>query len=215
MILIDPSLASADPLTLKEQIAAVADLPALHLDVEDGNFIPNVTFGMKTIRAAAAVAPQTLDAHLMVTEPAMWIDDLLDAGVKRIAFHIESSPYPAEHLHRIRSGGGKAGLAFNLMAPVELALPYRDDLDYLLIMTSEPDGRGQQFRQAMVEKVAGARRLFGPDIPIVVDGGITAERIPQLAEAGATVFVLGRAVWSAADPSAECRRLAALGGKSV
>ena len=126
---IDPSLASADPLRLAEQIGQLEGHPFLHLDMEDGNFVPNLTFGLKTVQAVAAYADQELDAHLMVTDPGGYIETLLDAGVQRIAFHIEAAPYPAVYLNRIRERGGKAGLAFNCMEPVESALSYENSLD--------------------------------------------------------------------------------------
>lgn len=207
MILIEPSLASANPLNYQKAIESLGDVPRLHLDVEDGNFVPNITFGMKTIRAVADFAPQKLDAHLMVTDPSLYLDDLMDAGVEAIAIHIESGIYPLVHLQKIRSRGCRAGLAFNCMAPVESALPYADQLDYLLIMTSEPDGQGQLFNPAMLQKITRARALYGPDMNIMVDGGISEALLPEVVAAGANIVVMGRAVWSAEDPEAQCKHL--------
>ena len=207
MILIDPSLASANPFNYQKAIESLGDVPRLHLDVEDGNFVPNITFGMKTIRAVADMATQKLDAHLMVTDPGLYLDDLMDAGVEAIAIHIESGIYPLVHLQKIRSRGCKAGLAFNCMAPVESALPYADQLDYLLIMTSEPDGRGQLFNPAMLGKIARARALFGPAMDIMVDGGISEALLPDVVAAGANIVVMGRAIWNAENPEAQYRRL--------
>lgn len=207
MVRIDPSLASADPLRLAEQIEAIACHPVLHLDIEDGNFVPNLTFGMKTVRAVAAYTDKELDAHLMVTDPGVYIEELLDIGVRKIAFHIESTLYPAVCLNRIRERGGKAGLAFHCMEPVESALPYMDSLDYVLIMTSEPDGRGQKFNPCMLEKIRKARKLFPGSIRIMADGGILEERMDQVLDAGADILVMGRAVWEAEEPGRKIQEL--------
>lgn len=200
-------MASANPLNYQKAIQSLGDIPRLHLDVEDGNFVPNITFGMKTIRAVADFATQKLDAHLMVTDPSLYLDELMDAGVDAIAVHIESGIYPLVHLQKIRGRGCRAGLAFNCMAPVESGLPYAAQLDYLLIMTSEPDGQGQLFNRAMLDKIARARALYGPEMDIMVDGGISEALLPDVAAAGANIVVMGRAVWNAADPEAQCKRL--------
>lgn len=205
MIRINPSLASADPLRLAEQIDKLEGYPFLHLDMEDGNFVPNLTFGIKTVRAVAAYANQQLDVHLMVTAPGAYIEELLDIGVKRIAFHIESAPYPSVYLNRIRERGGKAGLAFNCMEPVESALPYENSLDYVLIMTSEPDGRGQKFNPYMLEKIRRVKELFSGRIEIMADGGISEEQMDQVMTAGADILVMGRAVWNAEMPGRKVR----------
>ena len=136
MITIVPSLASADQLNLEKQLSKLKKVKNIHLDIEDGNFVNNITFGMKTIRAVAAFTPQALDAHLLVMDPEPWIDQLLALGIKKIAVHIESARYPAVLLHKIRTAGGQAGLAFNCMASTDRALPYVDDVDYVLIIVN-------------------------------------------------------------------------------
>lgn len=200
MARIIPSLASADPLRMVEQISKLGDYPFLHLDIEDGNFIPNITFGMKTVRAVAGSTDKELDAHLMVTKPSDYLEELLENRVKRIAFHIEAVPYPAVYLNRIREEGGIAGLAFNCMEPVDSALPYENSLDYVLIMTSEPDGREQAFNPYMLKKIRRAREIFSDRITIMADGGISEETAKQVAEAGADILIMGRTVWGAKEP---------------
>lgn len=209
MIVIDPSLASAKQLNLQKQIDLLEDYPYLHLDVEDGNFVPNITFGMKTISEVAAYTEKQLDAHLMVTDPDSYIDELINAGVKKIAFHIEAEKYPAVVLQHIRRRGGCAGLAFNEMTSAELALPYIDKLDYLLIMTSEPDGEGQKYNPFLIHKIRQARKLFPPKISIMVDGGVSETTMKEVIEAGADTLVMGRAVWGAKNPAEKIRELIA------
>lgn len=203
MIQIHPSLASADQINLEKQISSLGDVRYLHLDIEDGNFVPNLTFGLKTIEAIASHAQQILDAHLMVNNPVNYIEKLSSLGVNQIAVHMEALQYPAECLSAIRTHGGMAGLAFNCMTPVTLALPYTGLLDYLLIMTSEPDGCGQLFNPYALKKIAQARDLFPEHISIMVDGGIGERELPQVVRAGANAIVMGRAVWGAENPAAQ------------
>ena len=200
MILIEPSLASADQLNLQTHIDTLKNAPSLHLDIEDGNFVPNITFGLKTVRAVARYAKQRLDAHLMVSQPENYVLDLLQMGVHSIAIHIEAGQYPAVQLQALRKGGGRAGLAFNCMAPIEAGLAYREWIDYLLIMTSEPDGMGQRFNEHILQKISRARTLYGPEMEIMADGGIGEEQMAAVAACGANVIVMGRTIWNAPDP---------------
>lgn len=207
MIRINPSLASADMLCLREQIMELGDYPYLHLDIEDGNFVPNITFGMKTIQAVSKFTKKELDAHLMVTEPGNYIEELMDMGIRRIAFHIEAVSYPAVYLNQIRNRGGIAGLAFNCMEPVSSAFPYIEFLDYVLIMTSEPDGRGQEFNSYMLEKIREARECLPKRISVMADGGISEDYMKQVIKAGADTLVMGRAIWNAEDPGRKVAEL--------
>ena len=208
MIEIDPSIASANQIDIARQIEKLGGASKLHLDIEDGNFVPNITFGLKTAAEIAAVAPQELDAHLLALHPECYIEALLRLNVRRVAVHMEAVRYPAEQLHQIRALGGEAGLALNCGTSVSQALPYAKVLDYLLIMTSEPDGQGQRFNPYMVKKIREARELFPASVSIMVDGGIGERELPLVAAAGADTVVMGRAVWGAQNPGAECARLA-------
>ncbi len=201
-----PSMASANQLNLKKSLDSLGKIKKIHFDIEDGNFIDNITFGLRTVRDVLNYTDREADAHLMVTTPGQYIDDLMALGVKAIAFHVESGIFPAAHLHRIRQLGGRAGLALNFMAPVSALLPYLKDMDYVLLMTSEPDGRGQEFNPWALEKIAEARRLLPERISIVVDGGITEYWLPRVVAAGADTVILGRTLW-VEDPEAQYDRL--------
>lgn len=155
-MILHPSLASADPLRYAEALTALHDAPlgSLHLDIEDTSFINNITFGMKTIQAVAQYTRHPLSFHLMVSSPQRWLPWLAAIRPGWIFIHAESVQNPSEILADIRAIGAKAGLALNPATPL---LPYRYlalQLDALMIMTSEPDGRGQQFIAAMCEKVS-------------------------------------------------------------
>lgn len=207
MATIIPSIASANPLSYKEELARLKHYPYLHIDVEDGNFLPNITFGMKTVKVITNETNAITDAHLLVTNPLFYIDPLAACGIKKLSFHIEAAPYPAEVLNKIREHGMDAGLAFNFKTPVTQALPFLSCLDYVLIMTSEPDNNGCLFCEAMLDKIREARKLLPPHISIWVDGGIGESQLPLVIEAGADTMIMGRAIWQAADPYSQATRL--------
>lgn len=210
MITIIPSIASANQLCLQDELNRLKDTPFLHIDIEDGNFLPNITFGMKTVQAVAGASKAAADAHLLATNPAGYLEPLAACGIRRVCFHIETAPYPAELLNRIRQLGMKAGLAFNFKTDVREALPFLSSLDYILIMTAEPDGRGCSFCERILDKIRQARALLPAHIGIWTDGGIGKEQLPLVAAAGADTVVMGRAVWQAEDPAAQIRLLQAL-----
>lgn len=201
-----PSLASANQLELKKSLDGLGKIKKIHFDIEDGNFIPNITFGLRTVRDVMAYCGKEADAHLMVTNPGQYIESLIDLGVKSIAVHVESTLFPAVHLNQIRKLGARAGLALNFMAPITSVMPYVRDLDYVLIMTSEPDGQGQQFNPDMLEKISQARKLLPKHISIMVDGGVSEYWLPKVVAAGADTVILGRTLW-VEDPEAQYDRL--------
>lgn len=210
-----PSLASADQLNLKGAIDSVPEAKLLHMDIEDGNFIPNITFGLRTVEAVSARYPdRRMDVHLMVSDPGAYLEALLRTRVESIAFQVEAAPYPAVYLSRIRKGRARAGLAFNFQAPLEPAEIYADQLDYVLLMTSEPDGAGQAFNPWVLSKIARARALLPERVGITVDGGVSPELLPRVIQAGADTVILGRAVWGAERPGDRYRELTVLANET-
>lgn len=194
-----PSIASADPLDLKGELGRIACFPECHLDIEDGNFISNITFGMKTVRGIAAVWQGDLDAHLFTTDPTAYFARFIECGVCRISFQVEAVRYPLDVLRTAQDMGAVAGFALNPgtpLVPLEYALPA---CDYVLLMSSEPDGRGQEFLPHTFARVRELRRMLGPEKEIWVDGGIDRQNALQLKKCGANVFIMGRAVFSAGD----------------
>ena len=196
-----PSIASADPLHIFDEIERVRSVGRLHLDIEDGNFVPNITFGMKTIRAIGSVYPGELDAHLMTTDPISWLPALKEAGVHAVCAHIEALPYPKLFLQRARSLGLRAGLAINLKVPIVELQSYVDGLDYVLAMTSEPDDGDQMFFSASLDRVAELHRFLPKNVEIWCDVGITPEHLSPLAAVGMDAAVMGRAIFRAPNPA--------------
>lgn len=205
-----PSIASADQLHIADEIDRVREWGLLHIDIEDGNFVPNITFGEKMIRSAAAYASQQLDAHILANDPVQYLPMLAECGVKMAAAHIEALPYPLAFLNRARALGMESGLALNFSTPAEAVLPFSTRIDYVIVMTAEPDDEGQQFFSPVLGKIRRLREILPEKTSIWADGGINAGNMRTVLESGADTLIMGRCVFGSADPLAELNRLYAL-----
>lgn len=211
---IAPSVLSADFARLADDIARIEAGGAdwVHVDVMDGRFVPNITFGVKVIETLRRITTLPLDCHLMIVEPERHFETFAAAGASVISIHPEVSPHLHRHLLRIKELGCLAGAAINPSTPVESVREIAADLDLLLVMTVNPGYGGQRFIPASVDKVRRARRLLdeaGSRAVLEVDGGVTRDTIEAVWRAGADTFVAGNAVFSAEDPAAEIRALRA------
>jgi ribulose-phosphate 3-epimerase len=217
---IAPSLLSADFGRLGEEIAMCEAGGAdwIHVDVMDGRFVPNLTFGAKVIETARRLTTLPLDVHLMVVEPEKYFDDFVSAGANGLTVHVEVSPHLQRQVARIRELGCAAGVALNPATPLEAVREILPDLDLLLIMTVNPGFGAQEFISYSVDKVARARTMLdagGSSAVLEVDGGINRETIAQVHAAGARTFVAGNAIFSAQDPKGEIAALRAACGTYV
>ena len=212
---IAPSLLSVDFGKLAEDLAMLEEGGAdwLHVDVMDGVFVPNITFGVKVIETCRKLTRLPLDCHLMVVEPEKYFDSFVQAGAATITIHVEASPHLHRQVMRIKELGAMAGATLNPATSIETVREVAADLDLLLIMSVNPGFGGQRFIPTSVQKIAGARAILDETrsrAVLEVDGGIARETIAACWRAGADTFVAGNAVFSAKDPKAEIRALRAL-----
>jgi ribulose-phosphate 3-epimerase len=209
---IAPSVLSADLGRLREQVERAVEGGAdwIHVDVMDGHFVPNLTFGTPVIQALRGITDRPLDVHLMVEHPERYIAEYAEAGGSVFTFHPEATVHVQRHLAAVREHGMLAGLALNPSTPVAHAEEVIDDLDLILVMSVNPGYGGQSYLPAASDKIRRVRALLdraGSRATLEVDGGITPETIAEAWAAGADTFVAGTAVFGAPDPAQAVREL--------
>ncbi|KOP79096.1 ribulose phosphate epimerase [Lysinibacillus sp. FJAT-14745] len=220
MIQIAPSILAANFAKLGEEVKEVekAGAQLIHIDVMDGHFVPNISFGSIVLDAIRPLTDLPLDVHLMIENPDQYIEQFAKAGADYITVHVEA----CRHLHRtiqlIRSYGVKPGVVLNPHTPIESIQHILEDIDMVLFMTVNPGFGGQKFIHSVVPKIEALAAIIKErnlDIAIEIDGGINAETIIPCAQAGATIFVAGSAIYSKEDRSAALQEILAAGEAAI
>lgn len=208
-IQIAPSLLSANFAKLGEDIRKVIEAGAdiLHLDVMDGHFVPNITFGPCVVEAIREASTIPLDVHLMISDPAKYLQDFVRAGSDWITFHIETIAHPKELIHRIHAMGKKAGISIKPATPVETIQDLLGDLDLVLVMSVEPGFGGQKFLPDALDKVKKLRSYRNCPENISIDGGINLEIAEKAIQSGVNILVAGSTIFKSKDPGSMVQKL--------
>ena len=205
MIQIAPSMLAADFLHLEKDVELVnANADLFHLDIMDGVFVPNISYGFPIVEAIAKIARKPLDTHLMIVEPEKYVERFVKAGSEMVSFHLNATKDPDAVLDMIRSYGAKAGLVINPDLPVESMFPHLKNCDFVMLMSVFAGFGGQKFIEDTYDRVSVLKAEIqrqGLQIPIEVDGGVSASNAARLVECGAEILVAGSAVFKAEDPS--------------
>ncbi|HEX5104520.1 MAG TPA: ribulose-phosphate 3-epimerase [Pirellulaceae bacterium] len=196
-----PSLLLCDFGNLEREIRNLeaAGVRALHLDVMDGNFVPNLTYGMPIVEACRRLTELPIDVHLMISEPQKYLRQFYEAGADNLTFHVEAVADPRPILNEIHALGAGAGLALNPATPLSAVEPALDLCDVVLVMSVPAGFGGQSFHPVAIDKLRQLRQIARPDILLEVDGGISGKTIAPCAQAGAQLFAVGSAIFSHPD----------------
>ena len=204
-----PSILSADFTRLAEEVARIeaAGAEILHLDVMDGHFVPNISFGVPVVESLRPVSKLFFDAHLMIADPLKYAESFAKAGADLLTFHIEVTGEPKRVIEHIRSVGARVGISINPDTPVSAIASVLADVDLVLVMSVWPGFGGQKFIPSALDKVRQLKGLLRPDQRLEIDGGIGASTIAECARAGADTFVAGSAIFRRPDPAAAMNEL--------
>lgn len=205
---ITPSILNADFANLASEVARIPDADAVHVDVMDNHFVPNLTIGLPVVEALRKATTLMLDIHLMIEDPDRWAPAYAEAGAESVTFHVEAANAPIRLARELRRLGAKAAMALNPATSIEPYAELLAEVDMVLLMTVEPGFGGQKFLDLVLPKIRRTRELLGSrEVWVQVDGGVSLETIERCAAAGADTFVAGSAIYRSDDPNEMVRAL--------
>lgn len=207
---ITPSILNADFAKMGQEVNSVPSADAIHIDVMDYHFVPNLTMGVPMVESLRKVTDTPFDIHLMIDDPDTYAPSYVEAGAESVTFHLEAAKAPVRLARELRAMGARASVALKPATPIEPLADILNEFDQILIMTVEPGFGGQSFLDIVMPKLRRTRELIdgsGADIWLQIDGGVSVETIGRAAEAGADTFVAGSAVYKAPDPDEMVTRL--------
>lgn len=210
---IHPSILSADFANLERELSRIGSADAVHVDVMDNHFVPNLTLGLPVVESLRKATDLPMDVHLMIEDPDAWAPKYAEIGCESVTFHAEAAKAPIRLARELRSQGSKAAMALKPATGIDSYLDMLGELDMLLLMTVEPGFGGQKFLDLILPKIRKARKAvddLGGNIAVQIDGGVSRETIARAADAGADTFVAGSSVYSAEDPDAAIAELRGL-----
>ncbi|MBQ5371843.1 MAG: ribulose-phosphate 3-epimerase [Rikenellaceae bacterium] len=210
--IISPSMLSADFGNLDRDTRMIDRSAAqwIHIDVMDGVFVPNISFGFPVMKPIRKASDKVLDVHLMIVDPEKYVAQFAEAGADIVTFHYEATQTPREAIRLIRESGAKVGISIKPKTPVEVLRELLPEVDLVLVMSVEPGFGGQSFIEGSTDKVRELRKMIdeaGLNVTIEIDGGVSAANARELYEAGCDALVAGSAVFKAADPEAEILKI--------
>lgn len=209
-MIIAPSVLAADFSDLKNEMDKVKDAKWLHIDVMDGHFVPNISFGPMIVKAIKKVSNQVFDTHLMITDPLQYAESFVKAGSDRITFHIETVENPIEVIEYLKSLGVKVGISIKPKTEVKVIEQYLKFIDQILVMSVEPGFGGQEFDPSSLLKIEELYRIreeYDYEFLIVVDGGVNDQNAPLLKQAGTDVLVAGSYIFNSDSPQERMNKL--------
>jgi len=218
--IISPSLLAADFLSLRKELEMInaSEAEWLHLDIMDGRFVPNISYGLDIVRAVNSACNLPLDTHLMIVEPEKYVDAFIDAGADILTVHAEASTHLHRTLQQIKEGGARAGVAINPHTPVESLFDVLEDIDLVLVMSVNPGFGGQKFIYRTLDKIDRLRTeitVRNLSVDIEVDGGVGLHNAEKILQAGANVLVAGSAIFSSESPTDTIHRMKSIGSKAT
>ena len=218
--LIAPSLLAADFTKLGQEVEMINSSKAdwLHLDIMDGRFVPNISYGMDIVKAVNEICEKPLDTHLMIVEPEKYVKEFIDAGSEVVSVHVEASPHLHRTIQMIKENGAKAGAVLNPHTPVEHVFDVLEDLDLVLIMSVNPGFGGQKFIYRTLHKIKMLKDEIitrNLDCQIEVDGGVGLHNAEKILQAGADVLVAGSAIFKTDDPLHTIERFKSIGSENL